>query len=210
MTAHYHDPDWDAPVLTQKKLPFYDRAIVAPHTSVASLKGLLETHNLTQFVRLDHWKDRPDQVTCLDHLLSLSGNVGFQADTGTGKTNLGLLVALAHAHRVRKPTVLFVVPRVDLLPQHAGAVSRYFSIDPNEIVQVTGTLHDQRERVELYATPGMKLLCVTPKTLLNDLDARLGTVNLQEFGAVLVDECHHAQGDHPLALLIDRLVLNHP
>ncbi|MDD5417038.1 MAG: DEAD/DEAH box helicase [Candidatus Aenigmarchaeota archaeon] len=110
--------------------------------------------------------------------------------TGTGKTNISVLLA---AHRLEKypdSKILIMSPTRPLCSQHQKSFENYFKII-GDITLVTGVIQPA-QRKKAYDTS--VIVIATPQTIENDV--RNGILDLSDFSMLTVDEAHKAVGSY--------------
>jgi len=110
--------------------------------------------------------------------------------TGTGKTNISVLLA---AHRLEKypdSKILIISPTRPLCAQHQKSFEKYFKII-GDISLVTGTISPEK-RKKIYDTS--VIVIATPQTIENDVKHNI--IDLKDFSMLTVDEAHKAVGSY--------------
>ncbi len=126
--------------------------------------------------------------TAIDH------NTLVVLPTGLGKTAIALRVIAEYLLREPTRSVLMLAPTRPLVVQHADSVRRSLFAPP--VVVLTGTVIPERRRAGL--TPP-QVVVATPQVIANDLES--GTLSLDDFSLIVVDEAHRAVGDYPYAAI---------
>ena len=122
------------------------------------------------------------------------GNTLVVLPTGLGKTLIGAGVMADALARGRK--ALFLAPTKPLAEQHYGTLKGMLSIGGGGMLLLTGALGRPRRR---EAEAAARVIVATPQTVANDL--KKGLLSLDEFGAVVFDECHRAVGRYAYTYL---------
>ena len=117
------------------------------------------------------------------------GNTLVVLPTGLGKTIIGAGI-IAHALSEGRKA-LFLAPTKPLAEQHYHSVSKLLSLEQEKIILLTGSIAKASRKA---AESGSRVIIATPQTVANDL--RDGMLSLDDFGAVIFDECHRAVGKY--------------
>ncbi|MDE1871602.1 MAG: DEAD/DEAH box helicase [Candidatus Micrarchaeota archaeon] len=107
--------------------------------------------------------------------------------TGLGKTLIAIFAIAQSLHNGKRALIL--APTKPLGEQHYKSLSDMLNIDKEGILLLTGGI-SRSKRQELEASA--KVIVATPQTVSNDL--KRGRISLEDFGAVIFDECHRAVG----------------
>ncbi len=116
-----------------------------------------------------------------------NGNTLVVLPTGLGKTMIGAGViadALSHGKKAA-----FLAPTKPLSEQHYASLRRLLNVPESDMLLLTGSLQ-KNKRKELEADA--KIIIATPQTFANDLKNDM--LSLDQFGAIVFDECHRAVG----------------
>lgn len=105
--------------------------------------------------------------------------------TGIGKTLVAVLVAVKRLEEYSDSKILITAPTRPLNAQHKKSFEKFTTIDPEEIILVTGKIAPQ-DRTELYKRG--RVVIATPQTIENDLGT--GKLNLEDFSFIVFDEAH--------------------
>lgn len=117
------------------------------------------------------------------HYLTAGQNVALDADTGTGKTIVAILVHLALGKKT-----LFLVPTVELAYQHRQLYEKL--LGHTEGVKImTGNL-SPANRCHQWQEKNFQLVIATPQTILKDLERNCFPRGYFRF--LVIDEFHHA------------------
>lgn len=120
--------------------------------------------------------------------------------TGTGKTEVAMLVAAHRLSEHRGKRALVLAPTKPLVDQHAETFREVLDIPDHEVKVFTGdTRPDSRE--ELWSEPA-SVVVATPKVIENDLIA--DRISLQDVVHLVFDECHRATGEYPYTYVAER------
>ncbi len=122
--------------------------------------------------------------------------------TGMGKTLISVLVAIERLNLYPESKVLILSPTRPLSAQHKKSFEEFTSIDPDEIILLTGKISPE-DRMELYKKA--KVIVATPQTIENDLvNDRL---NLENFSFLTVDECHRSVKNYSYPMIAKKFML---
>ncbi len=124
---------------------------------------------------------------------ALSSSTLMVMPTGFGKTAVEWMVMAEFLNRgVGK--IILIAPTTGLVDQQRSMAQEHLNIDAESIVAYTGETPPGR-RAELWASS--TVLMATPQVIRND--AMNGVIDLSEVGLLIVDEAHHATGNHAYA-----------
>ena len=134
---------------------------------------------------------RAYQIRSLERCLSASTLMVMP--TGFGKTAVEWMVMAEYLRRgVEK--IILIAPTTGLVDQQRSMAQQHLKLPHDEIVAYTGeTAPGKRKTLWEQA----RVLMATPQVIRND--AQSGTINLSEVGLLIVDEAHHATGNHAYA-----------
>ena len=134
---------------------------------------------------------RAYQIRSLERCLSASTLMVMP--TGFGKTAVEWMVMAEYLRRgVEK--IILIAPTTGLVDQQRSMAQQHLNLPNDEIVAYTGeTVPGKRKTLWEQA----RVLMATPQVIRND--AQSGTINLNEVGLLIVDEAHHATGNHAYA-----------
>ena len=122
---------------------------------------------------------------------ALTGSTMLVLPTAAGKTVVAWMVI---AERLQSTTgwALVIAPTVALVEQHLrGLVPVLQGIEP---ISVTGK-NPVAKRVDLWGSS--RVIVATPQVVRNDIERR--SLDLAECSLLVVDEAHHATGEHAMA-----------
>lgn len=122
---------------------------------------------------------------------ALTGSTMLVLPTAAGKTVVAWMVI---AERLQSTTgwALFIAPTVALVEQHLrGLVPVLQGIEP---ISVTGK-NPVAKRVDLWGSS--RVIVATPQVVRNDIVR--GSLDLTDCSLLVVDEAHHATGEHAMA-----------
>ena len=122
--------------------------------------------------------------------------------TGMGKTLIAVLVVINRLNKYPDSKILILSPTRPLSAQHRKSLEQYTSIDPEEIILLTGKIKPE-DRVKLYETA--KVIIATPQTIENDLKNE--RINLKNFSFVVFDEAHRAVKEYSYPYVAKRYLL---
>ena len=127
---------------------------------------------------------------------ALSGSTMVVMPTGFGKSAVEWMV-MAH-HLTGAGKILLLAPTVALLAQHQRMILAHLNVSEEEVVMFTGQTAPAK-RPDLWER-GTVLLATAP-VVRND--AASGAIDLGDLSLVVVDEAHHARGQHAYAQVAD-------
>jgi len=122
---------------------------------------------------------------------ALTRNTLVVLPTGTGKTNIAVLLAAHQLQQYSDKKILIMSPTRPLCSQHEKSFMKYLNVDNEDIVLVTGVLiPSKREAIYKYS----KVVIATPQTIRNDIENNI--LDLKNFSLLVVDECHRSVGNY--------------
>ncbi len=107
--------------------------------------------------------------------------------TGTGKTNIAILLAAQRLKELPESKVMIVAPTRPLCAQHQKSFQDFLNIPQEDIILVTGKI-PPAARGRLYRNAD--IICATPQTIRNDIFNHI--LDLSNFSLLVVDETHRA------------------
>ena len=111
--------------------------------------------------------------------------------TGMGKTLVAVLIAVKRLDKYPERRILITAPTRPLNAQHKKTFEQMTSIDPSQIVLVTGKINPE-EREKIYKSA--KVIVATPQTIENDLENK--KISLEDFSLIVFDEAHRCVKDY--------------
>ncbi len=120
--------------------------------------------------------------------------------TGLGKTLIAVFTIANALQRGKRAVIL--APTKPLSEQHYNSLVELLNIDKEGILLLTGGI-SKAKRLEIESKA--MVVAATPQTFANDL--KRGRVSLDEFGAVIFDECHRAVGHYAYTYIADEAKL---
>jgi len=134
---------------------------------------------------------RAYQVRSLERILSFSTLMVMP--TGFGKTAVQWM-AMAEFLRLGAQKIILVAPTTGLVDQQATMAKERLNIDEERIVTYTGDTPPERRRERWEQAT---IVMATPQVIRND--AMNGTIDLSTVDLLIMDEAHHATGNHAYA-----------
>jgi len=132
---------------------------------------------------------RAYQLEAVDE--ALTGSTMLVLPTAAGKTVVAWMV-IAERLESTSGWILFVAPTVALVEQHLrGLTPALNGVAP---ISITGQ-NPVAKRPELWGTS--RVIVATPQVVRNDV--LRGTLDLSDCSLLVVDEAHHATGEHAMA-----------
>ena len=124
---------------------------------------------------------------------ALTGSSLMVMPTGFGKTAVQWMV-MAEQLRTTEEKIILIAPTTGLVDQHVRMARQFLKVDEGSIVPYTGeTPPKKREAMWNHG----RIFMATPQVVRND--ATNGTIDLCEVALLIVDEAHHATGNHAYA-----------
>lgn len=112
--------------------------------------------------------------------------------TGTGKTIIGIMVAVHRLNLYPDSKAIILAPTRPLANQHKETFLKFVEIEKEKVVVVTGKIRKD-ERKKFYEKA--KVICATPQVIKNDIEN--GMISLENVSLMVFDECHRAVKDYP-------------
>jgi len=134
---------------------------------------------------------RAYQLRSLERILSFSTLMVMP--TGFGKTAVQWM-AMAEFLRRGASKIILIAPTTGLVEQQANMARERLRLEEDDIVTYTGSTPPDR-RKELWE--GATILMATPQVIRNDVTN--GIVDLTVVDLLIMDEAHHATGNHAYA-----------
>ena len=146
-------------------------------------------------LKADSFQFRPAQIEFCRYFLDTTANVILQAPTGTGKTEMALIVASRQkslGHRT-----IFAAPTIE--------IARQVSQRAPTMIDLEATLLDgavsPKKRATIYRTQDPQFISAVPHVVKNDIDS--GTFAFRPTDLLVVDEGHHTTGEYPYVPLVE-------
>ncbi|MGB1588382.1 MAG: helicase-related protein [Poseidonia sp.] len=134
---------------------------------------------------------RAYQLRSLERILSYSTLMVMP--TGFGKTAVEWM-AMAEFLRVGAKKIVLLAPTTGLVDQQCTMAKERLNVEPEQVVSYTGdTPPDKRKALWDDGT----VIMATPQVIRND--AMNGTIDLSVVDLLIMDEAHHATGNHAYA-----------
>lgn len=119
--------------------------------------------------------------------------------TGTGKTNIAIMVAAYRLTKLPDSKILMVAPARPLVLQHYNTFKKIMNLPAHEFQAITGYVSPaDRGKIWSYA----KLIFATPQVVEHDLIS--GDLSLENFSLLIMDEVHRAIGKYPYPFIASR------
>lgn len=147
-------------------------------------------------LRTDGLQYRPAHIEFIRHFFDQPGNHFLQAPTGSGKTEVALVIA-SH-YRNKGSRVIFLAPTIEIVRQVAERAERMLN---NPATILDGKNAGPKKRATIHAAGSLGFVVGTPAALRNDQEA--GIFAFQPDDLLIVDEAHHAVGEYPFVPLVE-------
>ena len=145
---------------------------------------------------------RAYQLRSLERILSFSTLMVMP--TGFGKTAVEWM-AMAEFLRLGASKIVLIAPTTGLVDQQVSMARERLNIDEEQITAYTGGTAPEK-RQELWEQS--VVIIATPQVIRND--AMSGTINLASVDLLIMDEAHHATGNHAYAQVGQLYRRQHP
>ncbi len=133
-------------------------------------------------MQIKNFNPRPYQLSILN--TCKEKNTLVCLPTGTGKTKIGILLAIERLNKFENSKVLVLTPTKPLASQICKEFQECTDINKNEIILLTGSILPEK-RTEYYTKS--RVIVATPQTINEDLLS--SRANLNEHSLLIVDEC---------------------
>ncbi|MCL5102232.1 MAG: DEAD/DEAH box helicase, partial [Candidatus Marsarchaeota archaeon] len=121
--------------------------------------------------------------------------------TGLGKTIIAVFAIAMALYKGKRAIML--APTKPLSSQHYESLCKLLKLNSDEILLLTGTTKAEKRR---EAASKARIIVGTPQTVSNDLQS--SRISMQDFGIVVLDECHHAVGRYAYTYIANECKLN--
>ncbi|KIZ06693.1 Fanconi anemia, complementation group M [Monoraphidium neglectum] len=132
---------------------------------------------------------------------ALRANTLVALPTGLGKTFVAAVVMLNFYRWFPEGKVLFVAPTKPLVKQQYDSCREIMGIPEAHVMALTGNSGGVAERMQAWKA-GRVFFC-TPQVVANDL--KTGRFPGDEVVALVLDECHRAQGEYDYVRILNQL-----
>jgi single-stranded-DNA-specific exonuclease len=167
---------------------------VTPARRVAGL-AMRDKYGLSA-LKLESFAIRPEQLEFIRWFLDRSDNAILQAPTGSGKTEMALVIA--SLQRSRGYRTIFCAPTLEIQQQVHSRVPQMMDV---ESTLMSGEVSPQK-RDKIYAERDPAFISAIPHVIRNDIER--GSLSLRPTDLVVIDEGHHTVGEYPYVPLIKR------
>ena len=147
------------------------------------------------FIYVNNFEKRDYQVEISQS--AVAANTLVIIPTCLGKTFIAAMVLLNFYRWFPTGKMLFLAPSKPLVEQQMQSVLRTTGIPREEVMEFTGTVKKQ-DRRELWQKGHM--FFATPQTVQNDISS--GSCPVSQIVLIVVDEAHHARGDHSYCQIV--------
>lgn len=137
---------------------------------------------------------RPEQLEFIRWFLERSDNAILQAATGSGKTEMALVIASKQRSMGRR--TIFCAPTIE--------IQRQVRERTPQMVDVEATLLDgavsPKKRDAIYTEQNPAFISAVPHVIKNDIER--GAFSFRSTDLLIIDEGHHTTGEYPYVPLI--------
>jgi len=149
----------------------------------------IEQSTASTFIYINNFKKRNYQFDI--SIESIKGNTLVVLPTGLGKTFIAGVLILNFYRWFQNGKIIFVAPSKPLVTQQMKSIQQMTQINPKDVAEMTGT-NDPKTRGLIWENS--RVFFATPQTVQNDIEKRICPAS--QVVLVIIDEAHHAQGDH--------------
>jgi len=167
---------------------------VAPLLKAAGLA--MQTKYELSALKLDSFTTRPEQLEFIRWFLERSDNAILQAPTGSGKTEIALIIA--SLQRSRGHRTIFCAPTLEIQQQVHERAPQMMEV---ESTLLSGEIARQK-RAKIYSEQDPAFISAIPHVIRNDIER--GVLSLRSTDLVVIDEGHHTVGEYPYVPLIKK------
>lgn len=136
-------------------------------------------------IKSETMEERDYQINVLN--TAVNRNTLCVLPTGTGKTNVAILLAANRLEKYPDSKILILAPTRPLCAQHQKSFQDSLNIPEEDIILLTGKI-PPHARGRFYKTA--KIISATPQTIENDINNR--TLDFSDFSLLVIDECHRS------------------
>jgi single-stranded-DNA-specific exonuclease len=156
----------------------------------------IEMRNHYRLTALKHhsFTVRPEQLEFVRWFLDRSDNAILQAPTGSGKTEMALIIAAAQ--RSRGYRTIFCAPTLEIQHQVHQRAPQMIDV---ESALLDGEIPPKR-REKLYREMDPAFISAIPHVIRNDIER--GAFSFRATDLLVIDEGHHTAGEYPYVPLV--------
>jgi len=141
---------------------------------------------------------RPESVESRLYQEELVGNASVKNSlivlpTALGKTAIALMLGVIRLEKYGGSRILVLAPTKPLCMQHQKYFQKNMTLSGDSIIVLLGSIPPAK-RAELWASPGVKIICATPQTVRNDIITK--RADLTNVSLIVFDEAHRAIGSY--------------
>jgi single-stranded-DNA-specific exonuclease len=137
---------------------------------------------------------RPEQLEFVRWFLERSDNAILQAPTGSGKTEMALMIAASQ--RSRGQRTIFCAPTLEIQQQVHRRAPQMIDVESSLI---DGDIPPKR-REKMYREMDPAFISAIPHVIRNDIER--GVFSFRPTDLVVIDEGHHTAGEYPYVPLV--------
>lgn len=155
--------------------------------------ALVGAHDLSS-LKPESFSVRPEQIEFIRWFLERKNNAILQAPTGSGKTEMALVIA--SKQRSMGHRTIFCAPTVE--------IQRQVTERAPQMIDVQATMLDgqisPKKRDKIYAESDPAFISAVPHVIRNDIER--GSFSFRPTDLLIVDEGHHTTGEYPYVPLV--------
>ena len=167
---------------------------VTPQRRAAGLA--MQTKYELSALKLDSFTTRPEQLEFIRWFLERTDNGILQAPTGSGKTEMALIIA--SLQRSRGHRTIFCAPTLEIQQQVHERAPQMMEV---ESTLMSGEIAPQK-RAKIYIEQDPAFISAIPHVIRNDIER--GVLSFRSTDLVVIDEGHHTVGEYPYVPLIKK------
>ena len=161
----------------------------------------------------EHFEPRDYQLEMLN--ISKNEDTIVMMPTGSGKTYIAVLLIQHFSYELTRPFInenfeiigkrtVFIVNNVPLVKQQAKVISDHTGMKVGCYSgAISGNITSWDKKTWLHEFHINQVLVMTAKVFYDILESQI--VNPSCINVLVIDECHHAKGNHPMALIMKNI-----
>ena len=157
--------------------------------------ALIGAHDLSA-LKPESFGVRPEQIEFIRWFLERKDNAILQAPTGSGKTEMALVIA--SKQRSMGHRTIFCAPTVEIQRQVKDRAPQMIDV---EATMLDGQVSPAK-RDKIYAERDLQFISAIPHVIKNDIER--GVFSFRPTDLLIIDEGHHTTGEYPYVPLVKK------